>query len=82
MQYCHTDNSDRCAAVFINKGVTVDLEQDTVTVEFAGTGPGMLPQDTVNEFSCIFNGNNDPGPRDCKSIIKIHRVCTFFKHCS
>ena len=60
-----TDNSDRCGAVFINKGATVDFDLDIVTIEFAGTGPGVLPQDTVSQFSCIFNGINIP--RDCKS---------------
>ena len=59
-----TDNSERCAAVFINKGASVDFELDTITFEFTGTGPGILPQDTVNEFTCVFN--RDSNPRNCK----------------
>lgn len=51
--------------MFINKGATVDFGLDVVTFEFTGTGPGILPENTVNEFTCIFNGINIP--RDCKS---------------
>ena len=51
--------------MFINKGATVDFGLDVVTFEFAGTGPGILPENTVSEFTCIFNGINIP--RDCKS---------------
>ena len=51
--------------MFINKGATVDFGLDVVTFEFAGTGPGILPENTVSEFTCVFNGINTP--RDCKS---------------
>ena len=76
----HPDNSDRCSAVFINKGATVDFGLDVVTFEFAGTGPGILPENTVSEFTCVFNGINIP--RDCKSekfIIIIKKLmCVIF----
>ena len=73
----HPDNSDRCSAVFINKGATVDFGLDVVTFEFAGTGPGILPENTVSEFTCIFNGINIP--RDCKSekFIIFFLICLY-----
>lgn len=52
-----SDNNERCTAVFINKGVTVDEAAGTVVVEWEGTGPGVAPADTVNLFTCEINNN-------------------------
>ena len=41
---------------------------DTLTVQFEGTGPGILPSETVNEFSCNFNRINNP--RNCKFLLE------------
>ena len=39
--------------------MTVDFDNDIITVEFAGTGPGIEPENTVDEFTCIFNQQSE-----------------------
>lgn len=63
-----SDNDDRCTAVFINKGVTVNATDGKVTVEWEGTGPGVTPDNTVNLFTCEINENP---PTPCKLAILI-----------
>ena len=58
------DNPERCTAVFINKGVTVDMAGGVITVEWEGTGPGVAPEETVNVFTCEINDNP---PIPCES---------------
>lgn len=65
-----SDNAARCSAVFINKGVSVNLTSDTITVEFAGTGPDA--QNPVDDFTCFFNDN---AMRNCKSYRDTRPSC-------
>lgn len=56
-----SDDRTRCSVVFINKGVTVS--QTDVTIEWEGNGPGVIPADTADTFTCEVNNNP---PRSCK----------------
>ena len=59
-----TDNSARCSSIYINKGVTIDVDAGTLMFEFEGNGPGIDAADTVNSFQCEVN---DQPFRPCKS---------------
>ena len=60
------DNPERCTAVFINKGITVDVAGSMITVEWEGTGPGVAPEETVDLFTCEINDN---APIPCESSL-------------
>ena len=43
-----------------------------VTVEWEGTGPGVEPENTVDQFTCEINSN---APRSCESAFYPAQMC-------